>query len=66
VSEVADLLGFTPRTILSWIERGDLEACRLPNGRLRISQSAVTAILEAGRTTKTAFRVVSDADGDGD
>ena len=50
VAEVADMLGFTPRTISTWIDRGDLPACRLPNGRLRIPQTAVDRLLDGGMT----------------
>ena len=50
VAQVADDLGFSPRTILRWIDAGHLEAVRLPGGRLRIPQSAFAAMLAAGST----------------
>jgi excisionase family DNA binding protein len=42
VAAVAEDLGVSPRTILRWVNRGELEALRLPGGRLRIPQSAYT------------------------
>jgi excisionase family DNA binding protein len=52
VAQVADELGFSPRTILRWIAAGNLQAVRLPGGRLRISQTAWSAFL-AERSTGT-------------
>jgi excisionase family DNA binding protein len=45
VAAVADELEVSPRTVLRWIERGDLAAVRLPGGRLRIAQAEVDAKL---------------------
>jgi excisionase family DNA binding protein len=45
VADVADTLGVSTRTVLRWIERGDLPAVRLPGGRLRVSQTALAASL---------------------
>jgi len=50
-AEVADALRVSPRTVLRWIATGDLEAVRLPGGRLRISQTAFAAMLAAGSTS---------------
>jgi len=50
VAQVADELGFSPRTILRWIDAGYLEAVRLPGGRIRIPQTALAAMLAAGST----------------
>ena len=30
VAAIADQAGFSPRTVLRWVERGDLEAVRFP------------------------------------
>ena len=35
-AQVADELGVSTRTVLRWIDRGDLDAVRLPGGRLRV------------------------------
>ncbi len=51
VSTVAEELDVSPRTVLRWVERGDLQAVRLPGGRLRISQTAFDAFVDAGLTT---------------
>lgn len=40
VADLADELRVSPRTVLRWVECGELEALRLPGGRLRISQTA--------------------------
>ncbi len=61
VAQVADDLGFSPRTILRWIDAGQLEAVRLPGGRLRIPQSALVALLEAG-STRPAVGIVGSVD----
>jgi excisionase family DNA binding protein len=51
VAEVADELGVSPRTVLRWIEHGDLAAVRLPGGRLRIAQSELHNALRSWSTT---------------
>ena len=67
VSDVADQFDMTPRTVLTWIEKGYLPACRLPSGRLRIPQTAVDALIEYGMTTQRVRKVVSlNADRIGD
>lgn len=53
VAAIADQAGFSPRTVLRWVERGDLEAVRFPGGRLRIPQTAWMAFL-AERSTRPA------------
>lgn len=45
VAQVADELGFSPRTVLRWIDAGHLDAVRLPGGQLRIPQSAYSSFL---------------------
>ena len=67
VASVADELGFSPRTILRWIDAGHLEAVRLPGGRLRISQTALETMLAecatATRPHMVAVQEVDDEDG---
>jgi excisionase family DNA binding protein len=46
--EVADLLGFSPSTIVDWFERGELPGFRV-GGRLRFRASEVEAWLELHR-----------------
>jgi excisionase family DNA binding protein len=53
VAQVADEVGFSPRTVLRWVERGELEAVRFPGGRLRIAESAWIAFLDE-RSTRPA------------
>jgi excisionase family DNA binding protein len=50
VAQVADELGFSSRTILRWIDGGQLEAVRLPGGRLRVPATALADMLAAGST----------------
>lgn len=42
-ADVAETLGVSTRTVLRWIDRGDLEAVRLPGGRLRVAPAALAA-----------------------
>ena len=65
VAQVADDLGFSPRTILRWIDAGHLEAVRLPGGRLRIPQSALAAMLATG-STHQATGIVAAVDRGGE
>jgi excisionase family DNA binding protein len=58
VADVAETLDVSPRTVLRWIAVGDLEALRLPGGRLRISQSAYSGFL-AGCATTNQRRTVA-------
>jgi excisionase family DNA binding protein len=53
VADVADELEVSARTVLRWVERGELQAVRLPGGRLRISQAELAARLEQWSTTST-------------
>lgn len=47
--QAAKIFGVTDRTVLRYIERGDLPAVRLPGGRLyRIKRSDVESLLSAG------------------
>jgi len=64
VAAVADQAGFSPRTVLRWVERGDLEAVRFPGGRLRISEAAWNAFL-AERTTTGGARMLVPVDEEG-
>jgi excisionase family DNA binding protein len=50
VATVAEELDVSARTVLRWVERGDLVAVRLPGGRLRIAQAEVDAKLERWST----------------
>ena len=52
ISAIAEELDVSPRTVLRWVERGDLQAVRLPGGRLRISQTAFDAFVGAGLTAR--------------
>jgi excisionase family DNA binding protein len=51
VASVAEDLDVSARTVLRWVERGDLAAVRLPGGRLRIAEADLTAALERWATT---------------
>jgi excisionase family DNA binding protein len=63
VATVAEDLGFSARTVSRWIERGDLPAVRLPGGRLRISEHALSAFL-ADRATIPGRRSVAPIEED--
>lgn len=65
VAQVADDSGFSARTVLRWIDRGDLRAVRFPGGRLRIRQSDYAAMQTAGETTapKRMLATVDDDEG---
>lgn len=65
VAAVADELGFSPRTILRWIDAGDLTAVRLPGGRVRVPQSALDEMLEAG-LTRAPVGIVANVDQGGE
>jgi len=65
VADVADDLGVSPRTVLRWIDRGQLGALRLPGGGLRISQTAYSA-WQAARTTSGGDRIVAAIDEGGE
>ena len=65
-AQVADELGVSTRTVLRWVERGDLRAVKLPGGRLRIAQSELAATLEAwstGTGPERMLAVVGDQEG---
>jgi excisionase family DNA binding protein len=64
-AEVADTLGVSTRTVLRWVERGELEALRLPGGRLRIPQSAYSAWV-AKRMTTANGRIIATASEEAD
>lgn len=65
VAQVADELGFSPRTILRWIAAGNLQAVRTPGGRLRISQTAWSEFL-AVRSTGMGGGTLAGVDGGGE
>jgi excisionase family DNA binding protein len=54
VAAIAEEAGFSARTVLRWVEAGELEAVRFPGGRLRIPQSAWIAFLAEHATTNGA------------
>jgi len=49
VSEVAKLLGVSPKTVWRWVREGRLAACvvRLPSGRIRIDLDLLYEELQA-------------------
>jgi excisionase family DNA binding protein len=51
-ADVAETLGVSARTVLRWIEAGDLAAVRLPGGRMRVSQAALAEHLAAWSTVE--------------
>lgn len=50
VSQVATILATSNDSIERWIHRGDLEAVRLPSGRLRIPIAALHRLQRTGAT----------------
>jgi excisionase family DNA binding protein len=64
-ADVADTLGVSTRTVLRWVERGELPAVRLPGGRLRVSQAALAEHLAAWSTSchTGAYAAPVDASG---
>jgi excisionase family DNA binding protein len=44
-SDVAELLGFSPETVLRWTRRGELPAFRLPGGAIRYREGELEAWL---------------------
>ena len=61
---VAETLGVSNRTVLRWIDRGDLAAVRLPGGRLRVSETALAAHLARWQTTTSTAEAYALADPD--
>jgi excisionase family DNA binding protein len=61
VAAVADELEVSPRTVLRWIERGDLAAVKLPGGRLRVAPAELAARLEAWSTADPCGRMLAAA-----
>ena len=51
VASVADEFEVSPRTVLRWMERGDLAAVRLPGGRLRVEQAELARRVAVWSTT---------------
>jgi excisionase family DNA binding protein len=66
-ADVASTLGVSTRTVLRWIDAGDLAAVRLPGGRLRVSQAALAEHLACWSTSRPtgAYTAPSDASGPG-
>jgi excisionase family DNA binding protein len=64
-ADVADTLGVSTRTVLRWVERGELPAVRLPGGRLRVSEAALAEHVAAWSTScpTEAYTAPSDASG---
>jgi excisionase family DNA binding protein len=52
VASVAEQLEVSPRTVLRWVERGDLAAVRLPGGRLRIAETELAKALASWSTSE--------------
>ncbi|MDX6594202.1 MAG: Helix-turn-helix domain [Gaiellales bacterium] len=50
VAAVADELDVSARTVLRWIQNGDLEAVKLPGGRLRVSSAVFAKSVQTWRT----------------
>jgi excisionase family DNA binding protein len=65
VCQVAEELDVSTRTILRWVGAGELDAVRLPGGRLRISQSAWSAFL-AVHASANGRRTVASVDEGGE
>jgi excisionase family DNA binding protein len=61
VAAVADELDVSPRTVLRWVERGDLAAVKLPGGRLRIASTELAGRLEAWSTVRADRRMLAPA-----
>ena len=51
VKEIAEIFGFTPRTIRSFIKRGYLRAIK-SGGRYRITQEEIDRIIAEGSNQK--------------
>ncbi len=54
ISEVAKALKLTDATIRNWIERGHIQAVRLPSGIYRIAQSEVDRVLQGDKKDEVA------------
>ncbi len=50
-AEVAETLSVSTRTVLRWIDAGDLPAVRLPGGRLRVSEQTLCSHLAGWSTS---------------
>jgi excisionase family DNA binding protein len=61
---VAETLDVSPRTVLRWIDAGELGALRLPGGQLRIPQTALAAFVEGHATTPARRMVEAGVPGD--
>ena len=48
--QVADLLGVHVKTVLAWIQRGELPAIRLPGGAIRVRETELDDWLEERAT----------------
>ena len=56
VRDVADRLGVAPSTVLRWVRRGELQAIRLPGGRLRFRPEELEQWLDAARENRSQGR----------
>ena len=56
VGYVARCCGVSNTTVLRWIEKGLLQAIRLPSGHYRIGEKDLTGFLKACRHTETGKR----------
>jgi excisionase family DNA binding protein len=67
VADVADELGYSPRTVLRWIERGELAAIRTPGGQLRVARRELDQVLEQWATApERRLAAVDDGSRDAD
>jgi excisionase family DNA binding protein len=60
VCDVAEELDVSTRTVLRWIDAGELEALRLPGGRLRIAESELHNALRSWSTSRRRMLVGVD------
>jgi excisionase family DNA binding protein len=52
VATVAEELDVSMRTVLRWIDTGELKAIRLPGGQLRVAQRDLDQVLERWASTE--------------
>lgn len=64
VAQVAEQLEVSPRTVLRWVERGDLAAVRLPGGRLRVAEAELAAALKRWQAVPRRMLAAVDAGGE--
>ena len=66
VADVADELGLSARTVLRWVDRGELAAIRLPGGQLRVARRELDQALERWATTPRRILATVSTTEDGD